>query len=249
MMIWDMAQYANPGRHEENQDTIRVTETDTRVIACICDGLGGMGSGKDASLFCAEAVIDILEESCGVPDEHGFSNTVLKVHKALLALKQENPALKQARSTVAAIAVENDKLVWANVGDTRLYLFRGMDIERCSVDHSAAYIEYEHGALTYGGIRMADTRGVLTACLGDERDFEPYTGEAQLLPGDGLLLCTDGFWQYVLETEMGADLCKSETAQQWLSLMLNRLVGRSMLDGDNLTAFALRIKEDEPNGY
>ncbi len=240
MMAFDVASYTHPGRHEENQDALWAHEGEGRVLACVCDGLGGMGGGAQAAQFCAEA---LLAGAKALPEDTGPAELAAllgEVHEAFLEEKHRRPALGPARSTAVLALLQNSRLVWANAGDSRLYLFGGMDLRAASEDHSAAYTEYRHGAISYGDIRMADTRSVLTACLGDERPFSAHSGEAELKPGDGVLLCSDGFWQYVLEGEMGIDLCKSRGAEDWLWLMLNRLVARSFLDGDNLSAVCCR---------
>lgn len=242
-MGWDIARYTHPGRHEENQDAIAVWEADGRLSACVCDGLGGMGGGAQAAGFCVSALAEKMESMPGEPTTEWLEEQLAAVHRALIEEKRNVPALGRARSTAVVAVLYKGKLVWSNVGDSRLYLFRGMDLQAASEDDSAAYAEYRHGAMTYGDIRMADTRNVLTACLGDERDVDPHSGLAELKPGDGVLLCSDGFWQYVLEGEMGADLCKSKTAEAWLKLMLNRLAGRSQLDGDNLSAVCCRVAD------
>lgn len=242
----DVARFTHPGRHNENQDTIDIWEGGSGLIACVCDGLGGMGGGARASRFCAEGFLEKAKALSGKITAGLLAEQLVAVHEALMDKKQKSPGFGQARSTAVVVALDGARLAWAGVGDSRLYVFRGMDMELASDDDSAAYAEYRHGAMTYGDIRMADTRNVLTACLGDEREITPHSGEAELLPGDGILLCSDGFWQYVLEGEMGVDLCKSQTAQDWLSLMLNRLAGRSFLDGDNLSAICCRLTDGPP---
>jgi serine/threonine protein phosphatase PrpC len=57
------------------------------------------------------------------------------------------------------------------------------------------------------------------------------------------LLCSDGFWEYVKESEMICDLLKSETANNWLSYMLCRLGERVPKLHDNLSAIAIIVKE------
>lgn len=52
--------------------------------------------------------------------------------------------------------------------------------------------------------------------------------------GDALLLCTEGFWRYVYETEMEIDLCKAANSQEWLETMLLRLVQRTFLQSGSL---------------
>ena len=56
-----------------------------------------------------------------------------------------------------------------------------------------------------------------------------------LQPGDAFLLCSDGFWEYVLEEEMEVDLSKAGSAEDWADFMLVRLLNRVHGDYDNYT--------------
>jgi serine/threonine protein phosphatase PrpC len=53
------------------------------------------------------------------------------------------------------------------------------------------------------------------------------------------LLCTDGFWEYVLEEEMEIDLTKSNTPSEWISFMTQRLAKKVNGKNDNFTAGAV----------
>jgi serine/threonine protein phosphatase PrpC len=130
------------------------------------------------------------------------------------------------------------------VGDSRLYHFRAGELADVGPDDSAGWAAYARGEIDREGIRLWDGRSHLTAALGvPDGSITPHCGEALLAPGEAFLACSDGLWQYVWDVEMQIDLAKSATARQWLNLMLERLVARSQLDGDNLTALAVHIKE------
>ena len=68
------------------------------------------------------------------------------------------------------------------------------------------------------------------------------TKDLVLSPGrHAFLLCTDGFWEYVLEAEMVQDLAKAGSAAAWLDLMRARLAQRAPEDNDNNTAAAVLL--------
>ena len=96
------------------------------------------------------------------------------------------------------------------------------------------------GEITPDQIRFHEDRGRILRALGQEGDLRPETGEQTLPPGrHAFLLCSDGFWEYVLEQEMEEDLRAAADPQGWLDAMRGRLSRRTPPDNDNNTAAAV----------
>jgi serine/threonine protein phosphatase PrpC len=247
----DHAWFTHPGGHVENQDALRLDVGAGRWFAIVCDGLGGMAEGAAAAEICADAIAhglvtgDEQGEAGSARVRDAIGQAVSGAHLALVDAQAASPPLKQARATAAVAVIAGGFLTWGNVGDSRIYRFtraQGVEVSR---DDSAGYAAFERGDVDYEGIRLYDGRSHLTAALGDDVAVTPHIGEVSLADGDGVLVCSDGFWQYVWDTEMGIDLAKSQGAADWLELMLLRLVQRSRLDGDNITAVAFTVGKAE----
>ena len=116
--------------------------------------------------------------------------------------------------------------VWGHVGDSRLYYFSGGEL--CS-GHQGP-LRYLHEIpgreISYMDVYHDDDRSSLLRVLG-KPGCRPETGGTSLHPGDAFLLCSDGFWEYVYNEEMQADLLKSETPGEWIRLMLLRHIRRT----------------------
>lgn len=97
------------------------------------------------------------------------------------------------------------------------------------------------GEIAFDQIRFHDDRKKLIKVLGNEEQLkitkldQPIKAEK----GDAILLCSDGFWEYVYETEMEIDLSKSSTAQEWGEFMIKRLLLRVSGDNDNFTCICV----------
>ena len=63
-------------------------------------------------------------------------------------------------------------------------------------------------------------------------------------PGDAFLLCSDGFWEYVYNEEMQADLCKARTPEEWTEFMLLRHIRRVPSGNDNFSFIAVFVEEE-----
>ncbi len=78
--------------------------------------------------------------------------------------------------------------------------------------------------------------------LGQDDELTVETGQRELGPGShAFLLCSDGFWEYVLEQEMALDLAKAAGPGDWLERMRRRLKERIPADNDNNTAAAVWV--------
>ncbi|MDR1441876.1 MAG: protein phosphatase 2C domain-containing protein [Bifidobacteriaceae bacterium] len=263
-MEFDRAWYTHPGSHHQNQDALEIAEEPGSFLAAaLCDGLGGMGGGREAGQFCAHQTIGHLHDAVfqlradgpvpepgmcdrpgtGEPGANLAAAAITQTAAAFAELQSQDAGLVSARSTALALALTNRRLDWATIGDTRLYHFRSGHLATVSPDDSAGHAAFERGEVDHEGIRMWPGRGILTTCLGEDLPIEPHFGTVETQNGDAILACTDGLWQYVWDLEIEIDLVKSASAAEWLDAMLVRLVERSHLDGDNLTALAVIVEE------
>ena len=99
--------------------------------------------------------------------------------------------------TLAVVDIEKNKFYYAHVGDTRLYLFRDNTLVKVSKDHSFVGFLEESGRLTEEAAMQHPKRNEINKALGlgvkfSASDDYIETGESPFLPGDLLLLCSDG---------------------------------------------------------
>ncbi|MGN0637742.1 MAG: PP2C family protein-serine/threonine phosphatase [Huintestinicola sp.] len=234
-MIIDTAKYTAPGGHEVNEDSILLLE-DKGVFA-VADGLGGHSSGEVAS---AAAVRYITENFSGNYDEKSIAE-LLEGANGYVA---KNGA--GGKTTIAAAFVHNDIFIPVNAGDSRVYYFRDGKIIFISKDHSVCRASVDMGMISFEEIRGNDDRSRLLKVLGGaEKLGAKCAAPITMQSGDAFLICSDGFWEYVLEGEMEADLLKSETPEKWLEYMLKRHILRAKNAGDNYSAVCGFIRGDE----
>lgn len=231
-----IAEFTHPGGAARNGDALLYAQREGGVLhAALCGGIGA--GGALAAQWCANSLLSLLCE--GDPPGEALART-----QALYKEESLHTArLKNAGASVCVLSVQGAACAWANIGDARLYHFSHGQLSHVSVDDSTAYQDYASGKLEYADIRMNGRRSILTACI-NGGEAAAHTAEFSLAQGDALLLCSDGFWQYVFETEMQVDLCKSASPTEWLNHMLLRLVQRSHLKGDTLSAIAILCGEE-----
>ena len=230
--------YTNRGGREHNEDSLRaVADAGIFVLA---DGLGGHRSGEVASalavetLFAGMAQAETLEETALLDLFHSANQEILD--------QQAQPGQEEMRTTAVALRLTDSQAVWAHIGDSRLYRFSGGELAEVTKDHSVTYRKYLGGEISYMDVYHDDDRGRLLRVLGKE-PCKPEAGGSLVSPGDAFLLCSDGFWEFVYNEEMQADLCKARTPEEWAELMLLRHIRRTPPGNDNFSLITVFVEE------
>lgn len=229
-----VAAYSDMGGRSNNEDAYLIKTDGNRLLLCVADGLGGVEAGELAS---AEAKNTLEAAFVAAQETFDLSAAVESANTAILSLQQRTG--KQMKTTVAAVYIDGDTVTCSHVGDSRIYLFAESGIRYQSVDHSVSQMAVMMGKITVDEIRSHEDRNLLTKTLGSSESCFPETAVFPLRELKAVLLCSDGFWEYVLEDEMRKTLseCGGE-AHDWLAEMRSLVRERASADGDNHTAVA-----------
>ncbi len=234
------ATYSHIGGRPLNEDSVSVLQKNEHTVcAAVCDGLGGHGGGDRASLFAARI---LCGEWNGNPEETELKRLFSLAHAAVTSLQTPT---KTARTTAVMLTVCGERAAIAHAGDSRLYHFANGRLVRQTRDHSASQIAVMLGDIKESEIRYHVDRARILRCLGQPGPLNTETAGFSLTAGDhAFLLCTDGFWEHVLESEMESCLDGAESPEVWLSRMREMLSRRVTGDHDNNTAAALWLRQE-----
>jgi len=234
------------GGRELNEDSYGFLEMNHTACWVVADGLGGHRGGETASKVAVDAALASFREA---PE---FSAASVQRHleaaqQAILQAQKKEPSLSTMRTTIVMLLTDSVRVLWAHVGDSRLYCLENGHIDFCTKDHSVVQAMVSAGELPASRIRHHEDRNRLLRCLGNsEADFRPtILSEARTLHrGTAFLLCTDGFWENVTEPEIEIDFAKADGTRDWLALMEDRLLERSTESSDNYTAIAVKFDSE-----
>ncbi|MCH5340501.1 MAG: serine/threonine-protein phosphatase [Acetatifactor sp.] len=232
------ASYSDIGGRPQNEDTVKEIRKGEAVCMVVADGLGGHGGGVQASSLAAQTVCDGWQ---GGTDTEEIARLVQEAHEHVQGIQTESCAMK---TTIVVLVIRDSHAVWAHAGDTRLYHFFNGNWVFQTKDHSASQIAVTLGDITSDQIRFHEDRNRVLRALGQEGSLKVDTKEELLLSGQhAFLLCTDGFWEYVLENEMEECLRSAKNPQDWLNRMREILYERVPEDNDNNSAAALWLEQ------
>jgi serine/threonine protein phosphatase PrpC len=225
-------------------------------IFVLCDGMGGAAAGELASKIAVDTVLAYFLHNkrygaSPVVVGRSFEGVSERAAELANAIQLANQAIHEAGSqgdqhagmgsTIVAVRVEGDLFSFANVGDSRIYLFRHGGIQQLTSDHSLVMEQVRRGLVTLEEAEQSKLQNVIVRALGSEDSVEPDLEDREFAPGDVLLLCSDGMSRYVKAGTMVEVLSRAATLEQ----ACEELIAAAKNGGsdDNITCLLLRALE------
>ena len=189
-------------------------------LAVVADGMGGHEGGQVASRIAVEDIQQAYLTSAQADPQHRLLEAFHEIHRHIQQHAGQNPDLLGMGTTCTAFALVGNHLYYAHVGDSRLYLLRpGNRLRLLTNDHTLVARLLETGAIVPEKAESHPQRHVLTSAVGVADEIDPdFCAEPLLLrKSDVLLLCTDGLWgqisdseiQQILPSKSPADACRT----------------------------------------
>ena len=251
-MKFTIAALCKQGGRQYNQDYLATFVEGHEACLVVCDGLGSYVGSEVASRLCATKVVENFLEIRAVDEKRAYLpefvlSYVKRAHEFVTDYKEANPVLKSSCTTVACLTTDGTHTVIGHIGDTRVYMFRGGKLAFQTKDHSMSQMAVEMGQISLRDIRTHKDQNKLTRVLGNDYYIPPDcdVDSRPLKKGDAFILCTDGFWEYVYEEEMEADLTSSANPEEALQKMEARLLSRVTQYNDNYSAVVMMVDESE----
>ncbi len=175
--------------------TMLESELNAPFITAVADGVGGELGGEVASRLALE-LLSSLRPAEGID----YEKKILDIHYALQKNGAENNSVNM-QTTLCALAVDKSgSAVMINVGDSKLFRYRGGSVRQLSRDQSLVQMLYEQGEITADEKRTHKHRNVIFPVLGnvtEEPTVEVTSIEGGIQAGDLILICSDGLSDYI----------------------------------------------------
>jgi PPM family protein phosphatase len=214
----------------------------------LADGVGGHDRGEVASQAAVESVLAGFHKA-GKTEAHSalLERLVREANTQVYeAARTATPGGSAMATTIVACALRYDRAVVAHVGDSRCYLVRRAQATALTRDHTLVGEQVRLGLLSPEEAAHAETRHLLSRSLGNNLFVNVDIAEHQLLPGDVLVLSSDGLHSPVPAAELAGIVSRDSD----LHRAAHELIARANeKDGsDNVTVQLIRIRDVERIG-
>lgn len=218
---------------KHNEDSLIVSPP----LFVVADGMGGHAAGEVASEI---AVNTIAAHAPDHADGAALSAAVERANHEIIQAAREGRGKEGMGTTVTAAILEGERLVIAQVGDSRAYLLHQGKLQQLTRDHSLVADMIEAGKLTEEEARVHPNRSMITRALGSDPNTQADLYEINVEAGDRLLLCSDGLSGMVLDAEIEETLSRIRDPQR----CANSLVSDAIANGghDNVTVIVVDVK-------
>lgn len=180
---------------DHNEDSLIVAPP----LFAVADGMGGHAAGEVASEI---AVNTLAAHAPDHIDAEALGNAVIRANQEVIAAARDGRGRDGMGTTMTVAMIEGERLIIAQVGDSRAYLLHRGNLQQLTRDHSLVSDMVEAGQLTEEEARVHPQRSVITRALGSDPDMLADLYEINVESGDRLLICSDGLSTMLVDTEI-----------------------------------------------
>ena len=229
---------------QQNQDSFSVLQPENgHSCVLVCDGMGGAKAGNIASRLAVESFLTVLQQQA--PQDWGqnphelLTRCVEGANQAVFQRSIHDPDCTGMGTTMVAALVLEEKAYVLNVGDSRAYLIRESEgIQRITRDHSVVEALVSRGELSQEAARFHPQKNLITRALGAEARVKCDLYDLTLLPGDFLLLCSDGLSNQMDDQEISYEVLHGGPTETCCERLLQLAMSRGA--PDNVTVVLLQ---------
>ena len=200
---------------KQNEDRFFISDN----ICAVTDGMGGYRCGEIASTYAV--------------NETSLVDAILHANTRIVNRVAREERLSGMGTTAVVVAKVDDNLLWASVGDSRLYIYRNDKLTQITTDHSMVQQLLDAGEITKEEMIVHPQRNLLTRAVGVEEDLHVDSGTVPVKSGDRILLCTDGLSGYISDERIQQVLHDTNDNTEVLNTLITDVYDAGA--GDNVT--------------
>ena len=223
-----------------NEDVFRVFPEKQFYI--LADGMGGHNAGEIAAFKAVESMCasvahveksDSIEDTCNL-----LRSAIAAANEMVYTLSHQKKAYSGMGTTLSCFLLQNNALIYAHIGDSRLYRKR-QKLEQLTEDHSLRHAMLINEEQPSPDLPPLFCRNVITRAIGTHPYVIPDIGVIPLQEGDIYMLCTDGLTDFVSEEAISEALEQSTSLEHIASELVKLALEKG--GNDNITVLLVKI--------
>jgi len=232
-------QLTSTGDREINQDFMTHIINDSYALFVVADGLGGHHAGEKASCFFCQGLLRFADTYAKQMERNPvdtFSIWIAAAVNEMRRLFAFDKSGVDAHTTCAILYMDEQRVLTAHCGDSRIYRMNPQQILWRTRDHSIPQQLLDEDKITEQEMARHPEQNKLTRSINilkaDEVEINLYPA---MKKGETFMLCSDGFWEYVKQAELlqlAQPACGKDELAKLVQLAIFRAHGKS----DNVTA-------------
>lgn len=229
-------------KRASNQDSYAAGELPDGVAwAVVCDGMGGVAGGNVASSNAVKVISERITSSYRPNmSPNSIKNMLISAITAaninVYDMSRTNSELEGMGTTVVCAVITDGVAHIAHAGDSRAYAVKKDNIYQLTKDHSVVQELVERGQITEDEAKNHPRKNIITRALGVNSELKVDYCEYDLDDNDIIVLCTDGFTNFVDDNEFH-DIVENNTYYEIADLLVSKANDNG--GGDNITVVAL----------
>jgi serine/threonine protein phosphatase PrpC len=210
------------------------------ILLAVADGVGGAPRGDEASRIAVETLLKSYYETLAdISTVQRLRDAFAKANAAVMAA-DETPSYRHMCTTLVAAVVFPDRVVFANIGDSRGYIVPSSEgaARQVTVDHSEVQEMVRQGLITPEEADVAPNRNIITRVVGTDPSIEVDVFDVPLTASDTVLLCSDGLVTAATDAEIG-DIVRHNPVEAAVDQLIELAKGPK--GHDNVAVCAARL--------
>lgn len=233
-----------------NEDYLDVVEKEQgMVLAVLADGMGGHNAGDVASELAVRFLVDRFHKSKLhlTSDANAVSSWLKEAYEGanerISTIAESDPSCKGMGTTLIAAVFQNNKVTFAHIGDSRVYLYSKGEINPLTKDHSYVNVLLDSGEINEEQARTHPRKNMLMKAIGTEISIDPDILTVSVRPEEYVLICSDGLSNMVSAEQM-VHVLQSEAT---LNAKVETLIELANEQGgeDNISLIISRVRAGE----
>lgn len=231
---------------QNNEDSWKLLKE--RQFFVLTDGMGGHQAGEVASKETAEQLCTLFNDRFDLSRQGKIDDAkqlireiIQEVNATIYYMGRENPNLRGMGTTLCCLFFHPEGMIYAHVGDSRIYRYRNSKLEQLTQDHSLLRELIELGQLSEQQAEDFLYKNIITKAIGTELNVDPTIADTAVEPGDIFMMCTDGLSDLVSLKEMQEIMSQRANEEEITKLLVTRAKQKGGFD--NITVVLVKVQD------